>query len=250
MSFANPYLSHEHSQDILGLLYGYDSFLDSLEVICDMGCGSGLDAQWWATLETRDDPPEPRNYRVYAVDRDLSRVEPDVRATPGVRWVESNFAEEGILPEKVDLLWSHDSFQYAVNPLATLATWNRQMNTNGMLVMALPQSIDYVYNRLTFKTENYSYFNYNISNLVYMLAVSGFDCRDAYFYKNVNSNWIYLAVYKNSEPLDPATTSLFDLAERGMLHDSVVQSLNNYGYIKQEEIFYPWLDKDFYQAKT
>jgi hypothetical protein len=124
------------------------------------------------------------------------------------------------------------------------------MNVNGMLVMALPQSIDYVYNRLTFRTENYSYFNYNISNLVYMLAVSGFDCRDAYFYKNANSNWIYLAVYKNSEPLDPATTSLFDLAERGMLHDSVVQSLNNYGYIKQEEIVYPWLDKDFYQAKT
>ena len=248
--FSNPYLSHEHSQDILGLLYGYDSFLDSLEVICDMGSGSGLDAQWWATLETRDDPPEPRNYRVYAVDRDLSRVEPDVRATPGVRWVESNFEEDGILPEKADLLWSHDAFQYATNPLNTLANWNRQMNVNGMLVMALPQSIDYVYNRLTFRTENYSYFNYNISNLVYMLAVSGFDCRDAYFYKNANSNWIYVAVYKNSEPLNPAETSMFDLVERGMLHDSVVQSLNNYGYVKQEEIVYPWLDKDFYQAKT
>jgi hypothetical protein len=43
---------------------------------------------------------------------------------------------------------------------------------------------------------------------------------------------------------------MFELAERGMLHDSVVQSLNNYGYVKQEEIVYPWLDKDFYQAKT
>jgi hypothetical protein len=248
--FANTYLSHEHSQEILGLLYGYDSFLDSLTVICDMGCGSGLDAQWWATLETRDDPPEPRNYRVYAVDKDMSRVDSDVRDTPGVRWVETNFEQEGILPEKIDLLWCHDSFQYAINPLGTLAAWNRQMNLNGMLVMAVPQSIDYVYNRLTFKTENYSYFNYNISNLVYMLAVSGFDCRDAYFYKNTNTNWIYLAVYKNSEPLDPTTTSILDIESKGMLHDSVVQCLNRYGHIKQEEIVYPWLDKDFYRAKT
>lgn len=248
--FANPYLSHEHSQEILGLLYGYDSFLDSLEVICDMGCGSGLDAQWWATLETRDDPPEPRQYKIYAVDRDLSRIEPEVRATPGIRWLEKNFEEEGILPQLVDLMWSHNSFQYATNPLNTLAVWNRQMNINGMLVMALPQSIDYVYNRLTFKTENYSYFNYNISNLVYMLAVSGFDCRDAYFYKNANSNWIYLAVYKNSDPLNATTTSLFDLADKNLLCDSAINSLNKNGYLKQEELVYPWLDKDFYQAKT
>ena len=215
-----------------------------------MGAGSGLDAQWWATLETRDDPPEPHNYRVYAVDRNFDRVEPDVRATPGIRWITSDFEDEGFLPEKADLVWAHDSFQYVTNPMQTLARWNRMMNQDGMLVMMIPQQVNYVYNRLTFKTENYSYFNYTINNLVYMLAVSGFDCRDAYFYKNAQTDWIYLAVYKSQEPMDPKTTSLDDLAEQGMLNESAVQSLNRHGHLRQEELVYPWLDKDFYQART
>lgn len=235
--------------EILGLLYGYDSFLDSLKVICDMGAGAGLDAQWWATLETRDELPEPRNYRVYAVDKNFNSVEPDVKATPGVRWLEKNFEDEYTVPEKIDLLWSHDSFQYAVNPMGTLANWNKMMNKDAMLVMALPQQIGYVYNRLTFKTENYSYHNYTISNLVYMLAVNGFDCRDAYFYKNAQTNWIYLAVYKMSEPMDPSVTSLHDLAQLGYLNNSCISSINAHGHLRQEDIIYPWLDKDFYQAK-
>jgi SAM-dependent methyltransferase len=248
--FTNPHYSHEHSLEILNLLYGYDSFLDSLEVICDMGCGSGLDAQWWATLETRDDPPEPRNYKVFAVDRDLSRIDPDVHDTPGIKWLNYDFEDEYILPVATDLIWSHDSFQYALNPIKTLANWSKQLNNNGMLVMALPQSMNYVYNRLTFKTESYNYFNYNISNLVYMLAVNGFDCRDAFFYKNINSDWIYLGVYKNEEPMDPAKTSLYDLVDKNLLHDSVIDSITRFGHIRQQDIVYPWLDKDFYQAKT
>jgi len=141
--FANPHLSHDHSLEILNLLYGYDSFLDSLTVIGDMGCGAGLDAQWWATLETRDDPPEPRNYRVYAVDRTFNKVDEEIRATENIRWIEGNFEEYGILPELLDLVWSHDSFQFVTSPLHTLSVWNKQMNTNGMLVMALPQTINY-----------------------------------------------------------------------------------------------------------
>lgn len=248
--FSNPYLSHEHSLEILNLLYGYDSFLDSLTVIGDMGCGSGLDAQWWATLETRDDPPEPRNYRVYAVDRALNKIDDEIREIENIRWIEGNFEEYGILPELLDLVWSHNSFQFVTSPLHTLSVWNKQMNNNGMLVMALPQTINYAYNRLTFRTHNYSYYNYNISNLVYMLAVNGFDCRDAYFYKNAETDWIYLAVYKAESPMDPATTSWFDLADKQLLHPSVVDSLNRYGHVRQEDIVYPWLDKDFYRAKT
>lgn len=248
--FANSHLSHEHSLEILNLLYGYDSFLDSLAVIADLGCGAGLDAKWWSELYTRDDPPEPRNYKVYAVDRSLSQVDNDLRTIENIAWVEGDFEQEGLIPQMVDLMWSHNTFQFAVNPLATLAVWNRQLNTNGMLVMALPQSIDYHYNRLTFRSYNHAYYNYTIANLVYMLAVNGFDCRDAYFYKNAQTNWIYLAVYKNLDPMNPATTSWFDLADKKLLHPSVVDSLNRYGHVRQEDIVYPWLDKDFYEAKT
>lgn len=247
--FKNPYESHEHSLQILELLYGYDTFLDSLEVICDMGCGSGLDTEWWATLETRDDPPQPRNYTVYAIDQNISQVEQHVRDLPNVKLLEGDF-EKRILPRKVDLMWAHNVFQYAINPMETLKNWSLELNTNGMLVMSLPQSMTYVYNGLNFRTMHYNYFNYNICNLMYMLAVNGFDCNDAYFYKNVNNNWIHLAVYKSLDPMDPKTTNLYHLAEKGLLHPSAVNSLNTYGYIRQEDIIYPWLDKDFYLIRT
>ena len=52
--FKNGYDSHQHSLEVLNLLYGYDSFLDNLKVIADMGCGRGYDAQWWAQLTTRE----------------------------------------------------------------------------------------------------------------------------------------------------------------------------------------------------
>ena len=50
MAFKNAYASHDHSRGILDLIYGYDSFLDSLSIVADFGCGAGLDAEWWATL--------------------------------------------------------------------------------------------------------------------------------------------------------------------------------------------------------
>jgi hypothetical protein len=76
--FKNDEESHKHTQFIRELLYQYESFLDSLEVIADFGCGTGLDLEWWATLETRDDPPEPRNYLCYAVDRNTKQVQKEV----------------------------------------------------------------------------------------------------------------------------------------------------------------------------
>jgi hypothetical protein len=80
-----------------------------------------------------------------------------------------------------------------------------------------------------------------------MLAVNGFDTRDAYLLKKFNDPWINMAVYKSDvAPMDPTTTSWFDLMETGLLHPSVVNSLNKFGHVRQEELLYPWLDKENY----
>ena len=115
--FRSAQESHEHSLTILETIYGYDSFLDSLEVVADMGCGSGLDLDWFARLETRDEPPEPRNYVCYGVDRDVRAFNADTANLPNVQLVEADM-ESFLLPRKLDLVWCHDSFQYALNPLA------------------------------------------------------------------------------------------------------------------------------------
>ena len=83
------------------------------------------------------------------------------------------------------------------------------------------------------------------------LAVNGFDCKDAYFYKNANDPWLYVAVYKTDiAPMDPKTTSWHNLAELNLINDSAVASLNRHNYVRQEDLVTVWLDKDFYQAKT
>lgn len=249
--FKTAYESHSHSKKTLDILYGYDAFLDSLEVVADFGCGLGLDTEWWAKLETRDDPPEPRNYLVYSIDKKISRMDNNIKNLLNVHTFDDNFDGPHFeLPKPVDLIWSHDSFQYVTDPIGTLKNWNRLMNLNGMLLLIFPQAQHYAYNRLQVHSYNNVYFNHNIVNLIYMLAVNGFDCNDAYFYKEENSPWLHAAVYKsNIAPMDASSTTWYQLAEMNLLNESVVDCLTRYGYIKQDEIITNWLDKDFYFPK-
>lgn len=249
--FKNAAESHAHSLQVLDILYGYDSFLDSLKFIADFGSGRGFDTQWWATLMTQDDPPEPRNYTVYSVDKNLSNFDKTVAQLPNVYTFQEDIDNAGrIIPRSVDFIWCHDTFQYITNPLESLGLWNEQMNVNGMLMLIFPQSTYYAYNRYQARSHSGCYYNHNIVNLMYMLAVNGFDCRDAYFLKEENDPWLYAAVYKsNIAPMDPKTTSWYDLADLNLLSDSVVDCLTRFGHVRQEEIITAWLDKDFHYPK-
>ena len=80
-----------------------------------------------------------------------------------------------------------------------------------------------------------------------MLAVNGFDCRDAYLIKKFQDPWINVAVYKSDiGPMDPLTTTWYDLIDKKLLHPTIVDSINANGFLKQEEICMPWLDKELY----
>lgn len=242
--FKNKLASHDHSLRLLELISLYDDFMDSITVIADMGCGAGLDIEWWAMAETRDDPPQPHNYVCYAVDKDISQLEKDL--PPNVTAIEGDFNER-IVPRNIDLLWSHDSFQYSTNPLGTLKNWNESMSPNGMLVLTVPQFSSYQYNRYMNRVYDGCFFNHNVCGLIYMLAVNGFDCKDAYIYKAPNDPWIHAAVYKTDiEPMDPTKTRWYDLIDAGLVNDSVAASVNKFGHLRQEDIIYPWLDREFY----
>ena len=234
------------SQPTLNLLWGYDTFLESLTTICDMGCGTSSDITWWATLETKDEIPEPYNYKCYAVDtnKDALTKVPDLE---NIIKVPRDFTEKRILSTDIDLMWSHDSLQYSHNPLQTLSNWQTQMSPDGMLCLAVPQACGVVNNTYSSRTYNNQYYNHTPTSLIYMLATAGFDCKDLYLLKRAQDPWIHIACYKSEyEPMDPQTTTWFDLANKGMLHYSVEDSLNKYGYVAQEELVIPWLDKENY----
>jgi SAM-dependent methyltransferase len=239
-------MTTRHSLKILNQLREYDSFLDSLKTIADMGCGTGEDITWWATLETRDDPPKPYNYKCFAIDSNAVKLD-QIPNLSNIHKRNKNFEMENLFPNKVDLMWAHDSLQYAINPLETLKRWNEGMNVNGMLVIAVPQHTGIEYNRFYSRSHSGCYYHFTPVNFIYMLAVIGFDCRDAYMLKQFNDPWLQVAVYKSDiKPMDPATTSWQDLISTGLLNPTVVDSVTQYGYLRQEDIVYPWLDKENY----
>ena len=56
-----------------------------------------------------------------------------------------------------------------------------------------------------------------------------------------------MAVYKTDvSVMDPDTTNWYDLADKNLLHPSMVSSINTHGFLPQEEILMPWLDKENY----
>jgi len=245
--FKNAYYSHEHSLEVLNMIYGYDTFLDNLHYIADMGCGEGLDSEWWATLTTRDEPPQPHNYTVFAVDQTIRQIDAGIlQRNSNIFPIEGNF-EELIVPTKIDLMWAHDSFQYARDPFKCLAIWKQTLNVNGMLVLTIPQSTYLKNNQLVVESHSHQYYSYNIVNLMYMLAIAGFDCRDAYFYRKENTPWLYAGVYASEHDPLPAHASWYDLADRNLINDSIINSVNRYGYARLEDVVVSWFDKNLYQ---
>ena len=68
MTFRNDQERHEHSLQTLNTLAEYDDFMESIGTLVDLGCGTGLDLEWWATRTTREDAPQPLNIRCTGVD--------------------------------------------------------------------------------------------------------------------------------------------------------------------------------------
>jgi hypothetical protein len=235
-----------HSLPILETIRQYDTFLESLKNIAIMGCGSSEDVAWWATLENYADPPEPYNFNCFAVDNDPAKLA-QVPVLPNVNKIQRDFSDDHIFPVSIDLMWAHDCLQYSTNPLQTLKRWNQAMTVNGMLLLSVPTHTGIEYDRYYSRGYSGCYFHYTPVSLIYMLAVNGFDCRDAYLLKKYQDPWINFAVYKTDvEPMDPATTNWYDLVDKKLLHPTIESSINTNGYLKQEEICLPWLDKELY----
>jgi SAM-dependent methyltransferase len=178
-----------HSLSILNLIQQYDTFLESIRHVADLGCGSGEDINWWATLENNNDPPEPYNFNCFAVDNNADRLA-QVPNLKNIHKIHDIYDRPFLFPVSIDLIWAHDSLPYSINPLETLRLWNSYMTVNGMLLLSVPQHTGIEYDRHYSRGYSGCYFHYNPINLIYMLAVNGFDCRDAYLLKKFQDPWI------------------------------------------------------------
>lgn len=244
MFFKNPEESHAHSLETLNWLYEHDDFMISVETLIDLGCGAGLDLEWWATRTTRDENHEPLNIQCTGLD--LAESMPIARTYSNMTYQRNNFEQQIYKPKKknYDVLWCHDAFQYAVNPLNTLKLWRESAADGAMLVLIVPQTTNVANKKLSFIQPNGCYYHYSIVNLIHMLAVSGWDCSSGFFKKAPNDPWLHAVVYKSEhESMQPTATSWYQLADLGLLPKTACDSVQRHGYVAQDELVLPWLDK-------
>ncbi len=117
-------------------LNNHEDFIDQLEIIADMGSGSGEYSSWWANQIKADGTPYKR--MIMAVD---NKIQLDNKnRSSNIRQIRTDWDKTGLQKNRVDLIWCYDSFQYAVDPFTTLAHWWEIMREDAMLVMAVPQT--------------------------------------------------------------------------------------------------------------
>ena len=241
--FTSDEESHNHSLEVLDLLYQYNDFMDSIDSVCDMGCGTGLDLEWWATRMVEDDDENfiPLEIDCTGIDTKNSINMPG--KYDNIEYISTDF-ETYTTDKKYDIIWCHDSFQYALNPMQTLKNWNSMLDESGMLALVVPQTTNIEYNKHSISLQNNQFYHYTLVNLIHMLAINGFDCASGFFHKGIDDPWIKAVVYKSDiEPLNPKTMIWYELAETGLLPQSAVDGINSRGYLHQDDLVLPWLTK-------
>ena len=244
MTFRNTEESHAHSLEILNQLYEYDDFMESINTLVDLGCGSGLDLEWWATRTTRDERSIPLNIRCVGVDQTESL--PLAKKYSNITFQRGNFETTDWIPRKTrfDVLWAHDAFQYVTKPFDTLKIWHNAAEQDSMLIITVPETVTINRRSISYIQPSGCYYHHSIVSLMHMLAVTGWDCASGFFRKRVGNPWMDLIVYKNNiGPLDISSTTWYNLAEKNLIPKSAQDSVNRYGYVRQEDLVLPWLDK-------
>ena len=242
--FNSPKASHEHSLETLNMLYDYDDFMLSIDTLLDAGCGLGLDLEWWATRTTREESPEPLNIKCTGWDSYHQKI-PIATKYQNITYMQQNF-ETPTRPERYsyDVIWCHDAFQYAINPIGTLRNFYHMLSPGGMLALCLPQSTNIEFHKQEYNQFDGVFYNHTLVSLIHMLAVNGFDCKNGFFKKLPDDPWLNVVVYKSDiEPMDSLTTRWYDLAEAGLLPVSAETGINKVGHLRQRDLVLPWLNR-------
>jgi SAM-dependent methyltransferase len=242
MKFIHPGDSHAHSVQTLNQLYEYDDFMSSIGSMIDLGCGNGEDLIWWATRTTRDEVPKPLMIRCTGID--VLPPPTSIKTHLNIVHKQSDF-EQDIVPHPggFDVLWCHDAFQYAINPLQTLSKWWHLASPGGMLALCVPVTQSIHHRQLSYSLPA-GYYHHTMVSLIRALATAGWDCRSGFFLQQPTDPWIHAIVYKSQHsPLDPKTASWLDLLELGLLPESADRSVNGHGYLRQQDLIVPWVDK-------
>lgn len=242
MTFAHAGDSHKHSLEVLDYLYQYDDFMASIRSMVDLGCGIGDDLEWWATRTTKDDVPKPLDIQCVGVD--LAENLPMARKHSNTVYQRGDFESTLHAPKDgFDVLWCHDAFQYALNPVQTLSRWWHIASLGAMLALTIPITQRIHQRNLDYHLPTGCYYHYSMVSLIHMLATAGWDCRSGFFKQAPGDPWLHAVVYKSAHtPLDPKVATWHELSERKLVPKSADASIMSHNYLRQQDLVVPWLD--------
>lgn len=235
----NPAGSRLHSNNFLELLYQYPEMMESIDNVIDVGCGKGYDSLWWATIDDGDtDNPKPLNIKVTAIDKD-NNLAKEVDHTH-IEFVQGDW-DKVTLKDTYDVVWAHCVLHEAKDPLQFLHTMNRFCALGGMLCLSFPTTINTFYGEPDYRVYDQASHSITLPGLIYMLALSGFNCNDGFFLKQPNTNIINAIVYKDKEEVyGYGEKTLYDLEE--LLPESCNKQLEKFGYITNKGLLLHWID--------
>ena len=224
--------------------------MESIGTVLDIGHGNGHDLNWWATRTIDIDDKTPLNIKCTGIDIDDTF---DSKYTHhNITTVKDNFEDSKLKHNQFDVIYAHNVLQYVVNPLQTLGHWWDLARDNAMLVIAVPSSTFIQYNTIIADQHSHDYYHWSLVSLIHHLAVNGWDCKDGFFKQERNSPWIYAVAYKqpNFKKLDYRTTTWFDLAEQELLPETAVDSLNQWNFVRQQDLKVMWLNKQIFDFRN
>jgi len=242
-SFGSPHEKHEHSfKNVLSYMYEYDDFMDSVGRVIDLGCDvEATDMLWWANATTRDETQTPLGIKCVGVNT-FEKL--NVKHS-SISYQNHDIESLNRVKRTFDIVWCYDQLQYLLNPYQALSNWWHIAEKDAMLVIAVPQTVNTEYHIQEYNLSLGHKYHYTMPQLIYMLAVSGWDCRCGFFKKTPGDPWLYAIVYKsNVEPMDPKETNIYKLVEQTeLLPQCAVDGIHKYGKLRQRDLVLPWLDK-------
>ena len=243
-SFGSPHEKHEHSfKNVLSYMYEYDDFMDSVGRVIDLGCDvEATDMLWWANATTRDETQTPLGIKCVGVNT-FEKL--NVKHS-SISYQNHDIESLNRVKRTFDIVWCYDQLQYLLNPYQALSNWWHIAEKDAMLVIAVPQTVNTEYHIQEYNLSLGHKYHYTMPQLIYMLAVSGWDCRSGFFKKTPGDPWLYAIVYKSDvEPMDPKETNIYKLVEQTeLLPQCAVDGIHKYGKLRQRDLILPWLDKN------
>lgn len=235
---SNSANSKLHSLNFLNQIYQYPEMMESIASVLDVGSQNGHDAYWWATADDGDeDNPVPLDIEVTAFDKD-PRWEKEYEHK-NITFLKRDW-EDVEFKKKFDVVWAHSVLQEAKDPLKFLHKMNSFCSDGGVLCLSFPTTVNTFYGEPDHRIYPVADHHITIVSLIYMLALSGFNCKDGFLYKQPNTNIINAFVYKDSNDVyNYGEKTIYDLVD--FFPEPCQEQVTKFGYITNKGLILKWL---------